>query len=116
MNWCKPHWNQLRDAVNRKGLGSFGAQSGIQAAQELEAQLRGDEEAFDPLFGSWGRINCYMAESLTKQGRGNELLALRCPLCILVEDGQPHLVANWIEGVTDDARKYAIEKKLILEQ
>lgn len=116
MNWCTPHWQQLRETIKTKRLDSFGAKTGEEAAAEIKSQLEGNDERFDPLLGSWARINAYMAESLTRQGRGHELLQLRCPLCILVEDGQPETVANWIDGVTDDAHRYAVEQGLIKTQ
>jgi hypothetical protein len=113
MNWCKPHWAQLRQAIIDKGMDEMGAQDGTAAAAEIKSQLEGNDEKFDPLLGSWSRINARMAESLTNLGRGGELLLLKCPLCILVEDDQPDLVANWIEGVTDSAKQYAIEQGLL---
>jgi hypothetical protein len=115
MNWCKPHWDQLRQAIKDKGLDKFGAQTGEAAAKQMADELEGREHAFDPLMASWNHLNAYMAESLKRQGRGMELLQLRCPMCILVEDGQPELVDRWINGCTDDALSYAIKKGLIKE-
>jgi hypothetical protein len=96
-----------------RGLDKFGAKDGVEAAAEMQSQLQGDEGKFDPLLGSWIRINAYMAESLQRQGRGAQLLALRCPCCILVEDGQPELVARWIDGCTDDAHRHAVATGLL---
>jgi hypothetical protein len=110
MNWCKPHWNQLREAIRVRGLDAFGANNGNEAVTELASQIEGNEETFDPLLGSWSRINATMAQSLQRLGRGRELFMLKCPLCILVEDGQPQTVDNWINGCTDQCRLYAIEK------
>ena len=113
MNWCQPHWALLRKAVEDRGMSHLGAQSGQEAAKELASQIEGEEETFDPLLGSWSRINNAMADSLTKLGRGHEILQFKCPLCILVEDGQPQTVANWVDGCTDQAKQYAISKGLI---
>lgn len=102
MNWCQPHWDQLRQAIKVRGLDNFGAKN----SEELKAQIENDnEEKFDPLMGSWMRINQHMIESPGCRGR-----ILECPMCILVTDGQPDLVAKWIDGCTDEALKYAIEK------
>lgn len=113
MNWCQRHWDQLRQAIIDRGLDGFGAQNGEEAAKSMQSQLAGEEEAFDPLLGSWTRLNLAMAESLHGQGRHDEIVKLRCPMCILIEDGQPELVENWINGVTDSAKAYAIEQGLI---
>lgn len=113
MNWCQAHWDQLRLAVKAKGLEQFGAQDAQEAAAQMLAEIEGEAETFDPLLGSYWRINNAMAESLQRLGRGNEVLQLKCPLCILVDDGQPHLVENWIDGVTDSAKAYAIEQGLV---
>lgn len=113
MNWCNPHWQQLRAAVAAKGLDKLGAQTGEQAAADIQSQLQGTEEKFDPLLGSWARLNAKMGESLHRLGRGHEVLQLKCPMCTLVADGQPELVADWIEGVTESARRYAVEQGFI---
>ena len=113
MNWCKPHWDRLREAIDIRGLSKFGAQSGEQAAKEIADELEGKEPAFDPLMGSWTRLNANMLSSLEKQGRASFELMMTCPMCILEFDGQPHLVDNWINGVIDDALRYAQEQRLI---
>lgn len=113
MNWCQPHWSALLKAVEVRGLSKFGARNGAEAAEELKSQIDGGDEAFDPLLGSWSRINNYMAESLTNLGRGHEILQLKCPMCILVQDGQQELVQRWIDGCMDQAKQYAISEGLI---
>lgn len=113
MNWCNEHWTVLRKAIADRGLSKFGAQSAEAALEEIAMQIEGEEESFDPLIGSWSRINIAMAKSLQKLGRSQEILLLRCPLCILVEDGQPQTVDNWVNGVADDAKLHAIAKGFI---
>ena len=44
--------------------------------------------------------------------RGAELLQLKCPCCILVRGRSPQLVADSINGCTDQAKVYAIEQGL----
>lgn len=109
MNWCQPHWDKLREAIAERGLSKFGAQTGEQAAADLAAQVEGKETDFDPLMGSWMQINQQMLRDVGARA------LMQCPLCILVEDGQPHLVDNWINGVTDSALKYALEQGLIAQ-
>jgi len=116
MNWCQMHWDQLKVALKERGLDKFGAKTGQQAINEMVDELDGRSHDFDPLMGSWNQINLVMANSLEKLGRRNEVLLLKCPLCILVEDGQPQTVKNWIDGVTDSALEYAIKEGLIKTQ
>jgi hypothetical protein len=107
MNWCQPHWDQLRAAIKERGLDGFGAQNGQQAIQDAAAQIEGKPTDFDPLMGCFWQINSQMLRDVG-------LRAIeRCPLCILVEDGQPHLVGNWLKGVTDSALEYALKEGLI---
>ena len=113
MNWCQPHWDLLRQAIIDRGLDGLGTQTGKEATEQMQAELDGDDETFDPLMGSYWRINTKMTESLVSLGRGQEVLELKCPLCILVEDGQPETVKDWIDGVTDSAKIYAIEQGLV---
>lgn len=113
MNWCQRHWDLLLQAVKDRGLDGFGAQTGKELTEEIQSELEGDKERFDPVFGCWNRINMYMMESLRNQDRGGEILLLKCPLCILEEDGQPHLVGNWINGCVNNAYHYAVETGIL---
>lgn len=113
MNWCQSHWDLLRQAVIDRGMDHLRAQTQEEATAGMTAELEGDEEKFDPLMGSYWRINSKMNESLKSLGRTAEILQLKCPLCILVFDGQPEKVDDWVNGVTDDAKTYAIEQGLM---
>lgn len=108
MNWCKPHWEQLRQKLKDKGLDGFGAKTGEAAADHLAKEIKGDKAEFDPLLGCWARINAAMLESPGCRGR-----IMQCPLCILVDDGQPETVENWLDGCTQNALDYAFEQGLI---
>ena len=111
MNWCDSHWQKLRAAIELRGLSKFIATDGSQAAQNMRDQLDGEKEKFDPLMGSWIRINTTFLESPNCAGR-----FMACPLCCLEDDGRPELVDNWIDGCTDAALQYAIEQDLIKAQ
>ena len=111
MNWCQPHWDKLRVAIEVRGLSKFIAKDGVQAANNLADDFNNDDPTFDPLMGSWLRINNQMLESPLLNGR-----ILECPFCILINDGRPELVDDWIDGVTDAAVMYAIEEGLIKGQ
>jgi len=108
MNWCQPHWDQLKAAIEIRGLSKFVAKDGSENVANIREQIEGGEEKFDPLMGAWIRINGYMLKSPACKGR-----ILICPLCILVTDCRPELVSDWIDGVADAALKYAIEEGLM---
>lgn len=110
MNWCQPHWNKLRAAIDARGLSKF-VPDAEGAKRNIEAEIAGEEPDFDPLLGSWAAINGYMAKSPGLRGR-----ILMCPCCILEQDGQPELVDNWINGCTDSALEYAVSKGLVAKQ
>ena len=107
MNWCKLHWDMLRAAIDVRGLSKFGAQNAHELHDDFDKQLNGEDTKFDPLLGSWMRINQQMLKDAG-------LRAIEgCSLCVLVEDKRPELVQNWIDGVTDNALAYAVEMGLV---
>ena len=107
MNWCKPHWDRLREAIKLRGLAHLGAQTTTELAENLEKEFNGKSAEFDPLTGCFWAINYRMLQDVGFYAMG------RCPLCILVEDGQPELVDNWVNGSTDQALDYARENGLV---
>lgn len=108
MNWCAEHWDMLKAKIDAKGLGGFVAKSGQELVQNIRQEMATDDSIFEPLMGCWSRINSVMLQSRGLNGR-----VLHCPLCTLVEDGQPHLVESWLEGATTEALNYAVEQKLM---
>lgn len=109
MNWCQPHWEQLRNSIEAKGLTKFVSKDGADAIERISAEPTKDN--FDPLLGSWAAINAYMLESPGLNGR-----VFDCPCCILVADKQPEMVERWIDGATSDALDYAISQGLVIKQ
>ena len=103
MNWCQPHWTQLREMIEKKGLSHLVAANGQAAAQAMV------EGTFEPLLWAWSSIN----EQMSKDMGG---LFMGCPCCQLVNDKQPHLVEDWLDGATDGVLKYAREKGLVTLQ
>lgn len=110
MNWCQPHWDLLKQGIKDRGLWKFVPEA-KEAHENIVEVLEGGEEAFDPLMGAWARINMTMAESPALRGR-----IMQCPLCVLLEDGRPDLVRNWVDGCLDQAAMYAVEKGLVQKQ
>lgn len=117
LDWCKPHWLALREAVKSRGMERLISKGGEAAARQAADELRvgnaRDSEGFDPLLRAWGMIN---SQGL-KMGMG----LVECPLCFVQRHHdackQPNcakpLPEDWISGVTDSLRAYAVELKLI---
>jgi len=108
MNWCQEHWDDLKAMLKAKGLDELGAKSGQELFQNIKQEVETNDAIFDPLMGCWSRINAAMVQSPGLNGR-----ILDCPLCILVTDGQPDLVNQWLNGCTDACRAYAIEEGIL---
>lgn len=103
MNWCKPHWDQLRKAIDDKGLTPLVAKDGVECTTRMQ---KGE---FEPLMYSLFSV----ANQMKQNPRCTTEDLLACPCCVLVRDEQPHLVENWIDGVTTDALNAAIHLQLI---
>lgn len=115
--WCQHHWDQVRTAIDQKGLGHLVLKGGARAAGQVVAELEQkniDAAGFDPLLRAWSMINCRALE--------NGLGLVGCPLCLVQkhhdECQQPSchkpLPQEWIDGCTDSLREYAIELKLLV--
>jgi hypothetical protein len=75
LDWCQPHWDLLREAIEARGLGPWISKGGEAAAKEFarEAQGGSDEHGFDPLMRAYGMISSRVTEM-----SGN---IFDCPLC-----------------------------------
>lgn len=118
MKWCEKHWRALRAQVARKGLDGF-VQQDSKPAADAGKQFSGadepgaeDEDYFDPLMGSYIRIN----RQAFSQFGGVVGLMGRCPLCILVEQRVPQLVDAWLDGATNQALAHARETGRVVLQ
>jgi len=115
--WCQSHWDELRAAVERRGMGALVSRGGIAAAAHMADELRmgtaRDVEGFDPLLRAWSMINGQALEM------GSGLVG--CPLCFVQrhhdECQQPgcqkSLPADWISGCTESLQSYAKELGLL---
>lgn len=69
MRFCQDHWNQLRAAIDERGLTPFIAKNGEIAVQQVARQLQGDtgKATFDPLMSAhWaiaGNVNEFLASA-----------------------------------------------------
>ena len=102
--WCQAHWDELRQAIEARGLRPWVNTDGSGAARQAERELAGtadDTRGYDPLLRAWSMIGQRVLES------GGSLWA--CPLCEVqlhhdtcTQPGCARgLPAEWIAGCTD---------------
>lgn len=117
MKFCQPHWEELRAAIQTRGLNHLVARSGEEATQRLRDELEGtaDNKTFDPLMAAHNQITARALEA-----GGIELLSSGdCPLCFIelgVKNGtgQDGAATNWISGCTDSILEYCTTAGLIV--
>lgn len=73
MQFCQKHWDDLRAAIDARGLTKFVASSGEELAQKMSAG------GFDPLMGAHNAI-CWNALNIG----GLDVMG-KCPVCVGVE-------------------------------
>ncbi len=112
MRICQTHWDSLRKALDDRGIGHLGAQTGRQAmaAVVTEMEGRGAENDFDPLMAC---NNMIFAEGLKRCGLAlmapNEDGSEKCPIC----ESQRQYGEWWIKGPADTMLHEARQKKLV---
>lgn len=124
MKFCQPHWDQLREAIERKGMIDLVAKSGEEAAARIVEELSQRPTAHDPL------MSCHWMIANRALDLGGVYLMMQtpegghyCPLCELqkhiqpteedrqqckCEDGFKDIPTCWIESVTDAEREHCI--------
>lgn len=114
MRMCQFHWDQLRAAVDERGMSGLIAGDGHKAAEAMDRELAGASEAsdFDPLMAAnWAIFSRALKMGglylMTEDESCNEY----CPLC--EADAHGGHAANWIQGCMDAQLEHARELKLI---
>lgn len=124
MKFCQPHWDDLRAAINDRGLSSLVARDGRAAARRTVAELKGtaDLSTYDPLMAAHWAI----AERAMSQPGGVQALMFgtgpECPLCFVQQHHdnckQPscakEMPAEWITGCTDSILAFCRENGLVV--
>ena len=105
MEFCQPHWNALRQAINKRGLSTLVSEGGEQAALKVRRQVEEGVtlDTYDPLMGAHNAILANVGDIISKAG-GSPLYLFssgpedpmtgygpkyegrtwpRCPLCYL---------------------------------
>jgi hypothetical protein len=116
VKFCQPHWEKLRQAIKDRGLWSFVATSGENAAAKLVASTNQGTRAsnFDPLMSAHNAIVANVMDN-TPVGMAlfspNEDGSERCPICFVQADHDANCTLTgcvpfetWIDRAADDAR------------
>lgn len=118
MRICQTHWNELRAAIEARGLSRFVSNDGRAAAEKIQAQLQPGESklaGFDPLLNANFAI---FSNAVDKGGVylvfGKEDGTPYCPLCEL-EAHTPEKASTWIGYAADEQHQKAQALKLIPE-
>lgn len=113
MRFCMPHWNALREAIEKRGLTSLISESGAQAAAKFAREAdtgKSTVDTYDPLMGAhWAIIN----NLVTSYGPGIFLID-GCPMCHANEMHEKYCTTpncpidkvkgydKWIDNAADD--------------
>lgn len=128
MRYCETHWQALRDGVELRGMTHLVAADGEQAAENMVAELEG-EERFDPLMGSHWIIARRVLKNIASSSAGASA-ALSffgdpewCPLCTVQQSYDlygdrprpPEALdaQGWIDMSLDGALEYARREGLM---
>ena len=121
MKICDAHWQDLKKAIDDRGLTRFIAKDGEAAAKAMASQIQGgdEKESYDPLMGAnfaiWGN-------ALEVWGPGMMQEGAPCPLCLLdkhaKECAEPDCQfkqtgADWVTLAADAQMEYATELGLL---
>lgn len=108
---CQPHWDELRQAIDDRGLSHLIAQGGERAARNLvdEAQNGLSIKNFDPLMAAhnaiWGNaLDLAGLAVMVPNDDGSD----RCPYCYILAEAPKHDAAgrfdDWITRAADGAK------------
>jgi hypothetical protein len=113
MKICQTHWDQLKEAINQKGMSHLISKSGEELADRLKKEINKELTTYDPLMAANLAI---AAASIKDAGIGimglDENENPYCPLCEVdkhLEEG----AKDWIEGSTDDCLEYCKNNNLL---
>ncbi len=108
MRMCPNHWNDLKTAIDIRGMTHL-IKTSTNTIERLKDQQMGVEtkDTYDPLMSA-----CMMIYNKALECGGLYLLSGEyCPLCELNLHGGTSIV--WIDGATNSIKKYCIEQKLL---
>lgn len=116
MKFCQSHWDELRQAIDDRGLSHLVAKDGVAAAKRLVFELEGTDKPddYDPLMAANWMISGRVLEEVGLV----MMMGDYCPLCMVEDEGQRRgqragLASEWIKSCTDSVREYCVYLGLI---
>lgn len=117
MKYCQPHWDALRDAIERRGLSHLVAKSGEAAARRARAEIEGTatDRTFDPLMAAHNMV----LAKVTEMGGLYLFTGEYCPVCEAMKGHAAHATPeeterHYTEGPADAVLQYCRENGLVL--
>jgi hypothetical protein len=116
MKICPNHWQELRAALDDRGIGTIGAKSGEEAHENVMTELEGGQAPYDPLMSCNMMIwsNGLRAGGLYLMGQKEDGSAY-CPICEAVAHGHGD-DAYWINSPADAALEECRKRGLAPER
>lgn len=117
MQFCKLHWEKLREAIKARGLDDLVPKNGADAKNRLIAETQGARNmaSFDPLMSAHNNI---IGNALKRDGlipTAQMMMGDNCPLCMLNAAASEHQKRcttpgctvvpsydKWIDNAADD--------------
>lgn len=118
MKFCLPHWDELKEAIKKRGLFHLVAKDGQAAVERMKEEMAGTQgdDNYDPLMTAHWMIT----------GKALEMAGLYllhgdlCPLCELNSHAKKGAFPDgvvpsteWINGCCDAVLKYCQERHLV---
>jgi hypothetical protein len=111
MQFCMPHWGELKKAVDDAGMGHLVHKTGEELfTQVVEPELEGEKPAFDPL------LSCNMMIMSNALQIGGMYIMFpkpdgtpHCPVC----EADAHEYTGWIQSAVDSCKEHCIKEGLI---
>lgn len=110
MKFCTRHWDELKDEINKAGLGKFMVEDEVQAEKMHEHDYMGGRKIsdnFEPLYGARNSI----FRATVNATDYSVVQSNVCPICECVDAGIPE--GDWIKGAVGDEVKLAKIFRLI---
>lgn len=111
MQFCQKHWDELRAAIDGRGLAKFVSEGGEEVARRMSDPKH--ERDFDPL------MDAHMAivQNLAATFGVGVLMIDGCPLCGAIDNcpcaDEVCAYATWIGRAADDQRERAVALGMI---